>query len=202
MRLHFTSLALAVTFALSSLTAFAQSSAQTERVATSFVLALGRVPTAAEIVDAEKLGHLSISELVAKHRQHLQSDPALKRATVIKAWKDAFGREPSESEIADSTSGNATYTELMQRHIQYLKKDPAEYEKVMERAYRLVIRRGVYPGEIEYWKKRETLSYALLVGCVEDWGRRNAPGLMETAGTPTVSVNSNYLETVRLEHFK
>jgi hypothetical protein len=179
-------------------TAFPQSNAQTERIGASFVLALGRVPSVDEIAQFEKQGALAISVMVARHREQLKNDAALQRSTAIKAWKDAFGREPTESEIARSLTGNRTYTELMQGHIQSLSGSPAEYEKVMDRAYRLVIRRGVYPGEIAYWKKRDTLPFALLVGCVEDWGRRNAPGLMETAGTATVSVNSNYLETIRL----
>jgi hypothetical protein len=69
---------------------------------------------------------------------------------------------------------------------------------VLERVYRLVARRGVYREEIDYWKQHGPLSYAMLVGCVEDWARRNQPGLMITVGTPTISINSNYLVTVRL----
>jgi hypothetical protein len=178
--------------------ALANSSAQSDRIAASYVLALGRVPSGAEIAEAEKAGELPISELVSRLRQRLRSDAALKGAVAVKAWKDAFGREPSPGDLSRSAEDSSTYTELMQAHIQSLAKDQAEYEKVLERAYRLVIRRGVYPGEIAYWKKHDTLPYALLVGCVEDWGRRNAPGLMETTGTATVSVNSNYLTTVRL----
>lgn len=193
-----TLIVLIASVALSATTAFAQSTAQTERIKASFVLALGRAPSAAEIAAMEKQGALTISELVARHRQQLQNDVALQRSMTIKAWKDAFGREPAESEIARSLTGNRTYTELMGGHIQWLAEDPVEYEKVMERGYRLVIRRGVYPGEIAYWKKRDTLPFALLVGCIEDWGRRNAPGLMETTGTATISVNSNYLETIKL----
>jgi hypothetical protein len=195
---RFTLTVLIASLVLSATAAFAQSTAQTERIEASFVLALGRAPSAADIAEMEKQGALTISELVARHRQQLQNDVALQRTTAIKAWKDAFGRAPTETEIARSLTGNRTYTELMQAHIQWLAENPAEYEKVMERGYRLVIRRGVYPGEIAYWKKRNTLPFALLVGCIEDWGRRNAPGLMETTGTATVSINSNYLETVRL----
>ena len=52
--------------------------------------------------------------------------------------------------------------------------------------------------EIEYWKRQPALSYALLVGCIEDWARRNRPGLMATTGVASVSVNSAYLATIRL----
>jgi hypothetical protein len=184
--------------ALSSLSAAETSQAQTERIEASYVLGLGRVPSAAEIAEAEKFEEVNVADLITRHRQRLETDTALKRATTVKAWKDAFGREPTDQEISSSVSGNSTYTELMKGHIHSLAADAAEYEKVMERAYRLVIRRGVYPEEITYWKKYDTLPYALLVGAIEDWGRRNAPGLMVTTGTPTVSINSNYLTTVRL----
>jgi hypothetical protein len=33
---------------------------------------------------------------------------------------------------------------------------------------------------------------------MEDWARRNQPGLMVTSGTPTISINCDYLATVRL----
>lgn len=198
MTLRLTPLVFIATLALSSVTAAEPASLQTERIEASYVLAFGRIPSLAEIAEAEKLEVNNVADLVARHRQRLGADAALARATVVKAWKDAFGREPSDQEIASSASGNRTYTELMKRHIQSLAADAAEYEKVMERAYRLVIRRGVYPEEIAYWKKYDTLPYALLVGAIEDWGRRNAPGLMVTTGTPTVSINSNYLTTVRL----
>ncbi|HTO04546.1 MAG TPA: hypothetical protein VL069_12625 [Opitutus sp.] len=198
MTLRLTPLVLAATLALSSLTAAETTPVQTERIEASYVLAFGRAPSPAEIAKAGELGAIDLADLIARHRQQLEADAALKRVTAVKAWKDAFGREPTDKEIASSVSGNATYTELMKRHIQSLAANAAEYEKVMERAYRLVIRRGVYAEEIAYWKKYDTLPYALLVGAIEDWGRRNAPGLMVTTGTPTVSINSNYLTTIRL----
>ena len=198
MKIPLTPLVLLVTLATIPSASRAEAPVQSERIAASFVLTLGRAPTAAEIASAEKVGICFGQRLVAHQRQRLESDPALKQATAIKAWRDAFGREPSLAELSGTPSGKQTYTEQVKSHIKYLAEHPEEYERVMERAYRLVIRRGVYAEEIAYWKKRDTLSYVLLVGCVEDWGRRNAPGLMVTAGTPTVSVNSIYLTTIRL----
>jgi hypothetical protein len=198
MSIRFKTLALSAILTISAVSASAEAAGTTERIAASYVLAFGRAPTKAEVSSGETSDSLSISDLIANHRQRLQRDAALKRETAMKAFKDAYGRTPSESELASSIGVDGTYTDLMKHHIEHLAKDPAEYEKVMERAYRLVIRRGVYPGEVGYWKSRDTLPYVLLVGCIEDWGRRNAPGLMATTGTPTVSVNSNYLTTVRL----
>jgi hypothetical protein len=198
MSIRFKTLALIATLTVSALPAFGESPDATERIAASYVLAFGRAPTEDEIAADQTTEALRISDLVAKHHQRLQRDAALKRETAMKAFKDAFGRTPSESELAASIGVDGTYTDLMKHHIDHLAMDPSEYEKVMERAYRLVIRRGVYPEEVGYWRSRDTLPYVLLVGCIEDWGRRNAPGLMVTTGTPTVSMNSNYLTTVRL----
>lgn len=195
-------LMVATVVALASLSAAAapaqSAEVQHERIAASFVLALGRAPSANEIEQWAKLGSLSVPELIARHRQQLQSDAAKQRATIIKACRDAFGRAPSEDEIKSWSGGDNTYTELMKRHIQWLSEHPADYEKVMHRAYRLVVGREAYSLEFDYWKSRDTLSHALLVGCIENWARRNQPGLMVTTGTPTVSVNSEFLTTVRL----
>jgi hypothetical protein len=198
MSLRLTPLLLIASLTLSAGTAWGQSSVQTERIEASFVLAVGRGPSSEERARLEKEGAKSIAELISHHRHQLQTDAALQRLTAIKAWKDAFGLEPSQSDLAPSLTGDRTYTELLKGHIKWLSEHSAEYEQVMERGYRLVIRRGVYPGEIAYWKARDTLPFALLVASIEEWGRRNAPGLMETTGTASVSVNSNYLETVTL----
>jgi hypothetical protein len=86
----------------------------------------------------------------------------------------------------------------VQRHIQRLGGNPVEYEQVMHRAYRLHLERDAYAVELDYWRARPALSFVLLAGCVENWARRNQPGLMATAGVPSVSVNSHYLAAVRL----
>ena len=179
-------------------TASPLSTDQTKRLAASFVLAQGRAPSSAEIQQWTQQGPLSIADLIARQRTQLQSDAATMRATAVKAWQDAFGRAPSEEEIGSWPRGANTYTELMQRHVQWLAGHPADYEKVMQRAYQYLLRREIYPLEIDYWKKQGALPYILLLACLEDWARRNQPGLMVTVGIATVSVNSEYLVTVRL----
>jgi len=193
-----TPLFLLASLVLASATVSAQSNEQEERIGASFVLALGRAPSSGEIDHWAKLGTLPVADLIARHQQQLQGDVGVKRATVVKACADAFGREPTEPEIDAWSSGNWTYAELMKQHIQWLGEHPTEYQQAIERAYQLVMRRPAYPVEIDYWKAQPTLSYALLVGCIEDWARRNAPGLMATTGTPTVSLHSAYLTTFRL----
>ena len=141
---------------------------------------------------------LSLAELVDRHRQQLESDAAAAREVVLKAGQDAFGRAPSEDQIKSLSAGGATYTDLVVRHLRWLTERPVEYEQVVHHAYRLVLQREAYSIEIDYWKRQPTLSFALLAGCIEDWARRNRPGLTATSGVPSVSVNSEYLDAVRL----
>lgn len=193
-----TPLLLISTACLIFVTAVSRADDQVERIAASFALAFGRVPSAAEATAASAAGQLSMADLLARHQQQLQHDAAAARATIVKACEDALGRQPTEAEIAAQLAGHHTYSELMKQHIQWLKDRPTEYADVIGKAYQLVVRRAAYAEEIEYWNSRDALPYVLLVGCVEQWGRRNAPGLMVTTGVPAISVNCRYLATVTL----
>lgn len=194
---RFALLFLAAALACPSATARAQSADQEQRIAASFVLALGRIPTAVEVEGWAKQPPLPIADLIARHRRQLQGDAASERAVIVRAGQDAFGLAPGE-DVIKSSSGGGTYSDLMQRHIGWLAGHPADYVQVMHRAYRLLLQRDAYSVEIDYWKGRPALSFALLAGCIEDWARRNRPGLMATTGVAAVSVNSEYLATVRL----
>ena len=176
---------------------YAQSAQIEERVAASFVLALGRTPTAAEVEQWAKDGPRAVADLFSRHRERLRNDSAAARAVAMKASQDAFGIAAVEEGLT-SVSAGELYAEIVQRHIQRLDGNPAEYERVVNRAYRLHLQRDAYAVELEYWKARPTTSFVLLAACVENWARRNQPGLMATAGVPAVSVNSPYLAAVRL----
>ncbi len=197
MKLRFLLLVAGVMAATTCPAALTFSPDRTQRIEAAYALVLGRAPTAADTGYWQGQPPISAADLVAQLRARLKADPALNRATVIRACEDAFGREPSAAEIAAPEAGR-TYTELMDQHIHALGSKPDEYQRTMDRAYRFVIGRGVYPGEIAYWKRQGAIPYVLLVGCVEDWARRNAPGLMETGGLATISPNSRFLTVIRL----
>lgn len=195
---HFPLFTVAV-LVLSTLTAHGQAKDQPERIAASFVLAQGRMPTTDEIARWTQAEPRSLAELLVRQREQLQASPEAQRAVKVKAWQDAFGRTPGENEIAAAASNRGgTYTELMKLHLERLAAHPLEFEQVLHRVYRFLLQRDAYLLEVDYWKQQGVLPYALLVACVEDWARRNQPGLMVTTGIPTVSVNSRYLATVRL----
>jgi hypothetical protein len=167
------------------------------RVAAAFVLARGRVPSAAELGAWPDAATAAFADLLARHREQLRQDAAAQQAVAAKASLDAFGVAADQAP-AGSPRGAGLYLDAMRQHLQWLAGRPDEYALVVQRAYRLVLRRDAYAPELEYWKRRPVQSFALLAACIDDWARRNQPGLTVTSGPAAVNVNSPYLATVRL----
>lgn len=160
------------------------------------MLALGRPAMAGDL--AEPLpANKSLRDLIEVHRENLKRDRELQREVAVRAEEDATGSVLPGDQGADQTRG-LTYAEQMQRQIASLATAPDRYRQVIDRAYQHVIRRPAYPEEHDYWKTRGTLPYVVLVGAIENWAQRNQPGLMVTTGTPSISVNSRFLTTLRL----
>lgn len=177
---------------------FGADSVLTQRVEASFLIAQGRLPTAAEVAEwTAEAGSATVGDLVEKHRKLLEQDASAQRAVMAKAFEDAFGRLPAADQ-SPQKQPVLTYVEQVKAHISELRQRPDEYRAVLDRAYQRVIRRGVYDEEVAYWNNFDVLAYSTVVGCVDNWGRRNQPGLMVTAGTPTISHNSVYLSAVKL----
>lgn len=172
--------------------AAAQNPAQAEIISASTMIALGRPAEAAELDNPAYAGK-SLADLIAAHRERLKADPALRQRVEEQARWDVTG-----AKAGTGGQAGATYAEAVQAGIAALEADPAGYRQVIDRAYQLVIRRGVYPEEIEYWKRYGTLPYVVLVGAIENWAFRNQPGLMVTTGTPSIAINSRFIRTQRV----
>jgi hypothetical protein len=168
-----------------------------ERVAASFVLARGRGPTAAEIEAWSASAALPFAELLARHRKDLEGNQTERRAVAAKSALDAFGPASGPSP-AGGQAAPGSYLDAMRQHLQWLADRPDEYAKVVQRAYRIVLRRDAYPQELGYWKRYAAKPFVLLAACIDDWARRNQPGLTVTSGPAAVNVNSPYLAAVRL----
>jgi hypothetical protein len=135
---------------------------------------------------------------MARHRQELGQDAAARQGMLTRAARDTFGGITGSEPRPPVDPAGSTYFDVVQRYLQWLANRPADYEQVIHRAYRTVLQRNAYSIEIDYWKRQPALTFALLVGCVENWAIRNRPGLTATTGLPSISVNSAYLVTVRL----
>lgn len=164
------------------------------RLQTASMLAFGRPASPADFAGNPSL---SMDALLRQGRDRIQKDPALRRAVEEKAYIDAFGQRPSSPAAAASTNGHL-YLELVAAHVTALSNDFAAYERVLNRAYRVVVRRDMYSMEADYWKQRKPMSYVFVVAILESWARRNQPGLMVTSGDAIASINSDYLSVQRL----
>lgn len=166
-------------------------SAAHDRTLAAYALGMGRLPNTQEASNPKSLG-----DQLGQIRDHLQADSTARKTMRTRAEKYAFG--PARDKASSTNESNQIFAEVVKEHVQALSQNESAYHAVLTRAYQHVVGRDVYQEEIEYWAGHPTLPYALLVGCIEDWARRNQPGLMNTAGTPAVSINCELLETARL----
>lgn len=180
---------------------FAQDANQlrSERIQASYMLAFGRAPQSTEITYWQGRNESnSIADLLRNHKTYLGQDANTRTATIRRAYIDAMGRNPSADEIKYWSAYNQTYTELMKNHVQWLGGNPAEYEKVIKASYQFVLNRQPSAAEVGYWKGQGTYSYAMLVGCHEDWKKKNPPTAQKTSGRAELSTSSSYLSLVPL----
>lgn len=176
--------------------ALAQGPDPTERIQAAFMLARGRTASAAELAQWSSSPG-SVGELLRRHHALLRNDATAQQAVFRQAFQDTYG-QPAPARALSAEPDVVLYHERVARHLQRLAQEPAAYAAVIQRAYQLVLGRAAYDLEVAYWNRQSPLSFALLVGCVEDWARRNQPGLMVTSGTATVSTSSEYLVTMRV----
>lgn len=166
-----------------------------ERFAAAHLLAFGVLPGST----ANLSRPASLAEQIEAHQAALQADASARAGVAQRAWCDAYGRPPAATEMARAAPAGAwTYGALLARHVATLRTDAAVRTAVVHRAYQTVVSRDAYPEELAYWQRYDALPFVLLVGCVEDWARRNQPGLMSTTGVPTISPNSVHLATLRV----
>ncbi len=192
---HRLPLRLALALLVTAVSSFAQSDESRERAAAAQLLAFGRPAATVETGDAKA----HVNDLLNAHRTRLSNDANARHEVITVAFRDAFGRIPTEAERAHLSASQATtYTDLMRQMTDWLASHPDEHRQVIDRAYRLVINRGAYEEEYAYWKPFGALPYTLLVGAIENWAVRNQPGLMVTTGVPSIAVNSRFLQTQRL----
>lgn len=138
----------------------------------------------------------SVAEILAAQRAILQGNAEAQQRTAKRAWRDAFGdTRPFEK----AAGGEAvTYTELLSGHLEWLGAHPEAYRAVIDRAYQQTIGRAAFDLEFTYWLERPVHSSAVVVACIDNWARRNQPGLMATTGQTCIAVSSTALTTIRL----
>jgi hypothetical protein len=170
---------------------------KTERITVAYMIAMGRKPSSGELSYWKGQGDLTTAQLVEKHRQYLSGDKASKRTMIIKAFKNAYGRNPTESEISTNMNQNMTYAEWMNNHLSWLKKSSGDYVNVIKNSYKTVFGREPNTGELNFWKSQPVMSHMILAACHEDWKRKN-PSAAKTSGSNTVGASSSYLDFAKV----
>lgn len=180
-------------------TGLAQSEDQlkTERIYASYMMAIGRMPNSGEVTYWKGRGNLTVAQLVEFHRQYLSGDQNSKRAMIIKAFKNSYGRNPVQSEINTNMAQNLTYYEWMNNHLQWLRKSSTDYVNTLKNAYRAVMRREPNNQEISYWRSQPVMSYMILAAALEQWKATNG-NAAKTSGGNTIGGSSSFVDQYKI----
>ncbi|MFT3830238.1 MAG: hypothetical protein QM691_11105 [Opitutaceae bacterium] len=161
---------------------------EADRTAAAALVAYGRDATVEERSAGSARDKQTLAELLEAARQKLRGDAAERRATFARAYRDVFGVAASEADVAAAPA--RLYLEHEAVLLATLSGQPDDYRRVIERAYQAALGRAPFAEEYGYWAEFRPLPHLLLVGCVENWARRNAPGLMATTGVPTIGADA------------
>lgn len=170
--------------------------AEVDRAMAAELVAYGRCATLEERSTWGARDGRALPEMFDAARRKLRDDATERRATFARAYSDVFGAAASEAEV-DAASARF-YSEHTSVLLAALTARPDEYRRVIERAYEAALGRAPFAEEYGYWAEFRPLPYVLLVGCVENWARRNAPGLMATTGVPTIGADAAQPAVFRL----
>lgn len=185
-------LTLALSLLLTALPGFAADPLAAQRLEAAGLLVFGRGMVGAP-ASAETAKLATFSDALSWQRQRLQEDGALGAEVSRRAARDALG-----SDVAPDSAASGDYFTQVQAHLRRLERAADDYRQVIERAYRTTLNRAPYAEEIGYWTTRPVTTFALMAACIDNWARRNQPGLMFTEGIPSVAVSSEWLEVVRV----
>jgi hypothetical protein len=157
----------------------------------SYFIAFGRYANSGEMnYWRQNLGGKNISQMVANHRQYMNSNPVEKEKAIRNAYMDAFGWQPSADEIRYWSGQNKTYAELMKNHIDnWLNVYPDKKEHVIRQSYYKVFNRNATPDEVKYWKKQPTYSFVQLVATHTTWKQNNQRSSTVTGIRPNLKTN-------------
>jgi hypothetical protein len=157
--------------ALVSTSVFAQSADELKRqsIQASYLLALGKKPTAAELNYwmSQTINGDMLKTLYENHRNWLQGNPEVKKDMIRRSFKNSYGRNPNDNEVNTNMQLNWTYTDWMNNHTAWLKKSSNDYEKAIQFAFQNVMGRYPTSSELSFWKGKGAMAYYVVASCVE-----------------------------------
>jgi hypothetical protein len=171
--------------------AFAQS--KDEIVNGSYFVAFGRFANQGELNYWKNAGNYTVAQLVEMHRDYLSRDRNEKIATINRAYMDAFGWNPSSSDIDYWSKLNKTYGEIMTVQMNTLRNNSKSRTLVIQQSYYRSFNKLPDAAQLQYWLNQSPYSFAQLVAFHSTWKNqgRNTSSITQIQG----SLNQNGIST-------
>lgn len=132
-----------------------------ERIKASYLLAIGRLPTDAELTWWGQQNDYTVAQLVEAHRTYMNTTNKNSKADPIKqTYNIVFGRDPQPAEIEYWKGRNETCWEMIPQHVNYLNQNKFLYDDVINRAYNLMFNKAPNAAQLNRWKGEQIRSYA------------------------------------------
>lgn len=146
---------------------FATAQLKQERIKASYLVAIGRLPTDAELNWWGQQNDYTVAQLVEAHRNYMNNTNKGSKADPIKqSYFIAMGRTPStgaRSETEYWTGRNEVAWEMVLQHVNYINQNKQLYDGVINNAYQKVFSKSASASEIAKWKNGTVRSFVELV---------------------------------------
>ena len=135
-----------------------------ERIKASYLLAIGRLPTDAELTWWGQQNDYTVSQLVEAHRTYMNTTNKNSKADPIKqTYNIVFGRDPQPAETEYWKGRNEVCWEMIPQHVNYLNQNKFLYDDVINRAYILMFSKAPDATQLNRWKSEPIRSYAEII---------------------------------------
>lgn len=172
--LKFAFVATLAMLSLSSVIAQSPEQIKRDRINASYLISLGRQPSSGELSHWMGRENYTLEQLVNLHNQYLQSNSGEKRTMVIKAYKDAYGRQPTDSDIRTNMAKSWNYTDWMNNHIKYLRENDNAWDYLLAQVYSKVCGRSASEADKRSWPRSDAKPYWMVAAVVEKWHAENS----------------------------
>lgn len=179
-------------------TLFAQTE-QEQRIQSSYILAFNRKASTGEVDYWKTQGNLSMSQLLARHKDFIKNNPNIYDGILNVSYTDAFGRVITDDERKYHKQYPRTYLEMVNSHMDYLSKNPSLYDEVIQRSYSQALGRKASDDELKYWRGQTKCSFIWLFRAHTQWSAtQRRSNVASTSGVASVSVTPGILKEVKL----
>ncbi len=185
-------------FLCTSFSTFAQTE-QEQRIQSSYILAFNRKASTGEVNYWTTQGSLTVSQLLARHKDYIKNNPGIYDGIMNVSYTDAFGRPITDDERKYHKQYPRTYLEMMNSHMDYLTKNPSLYDAVIIESYKMALGRKPSNDESNYWKGQTKCSYIWLFRAHIQWAAtQRRSNVASMSGVVKVSVTPGILQEVKL----